>query len=106
MLDDAALVLEETEPEDRTRSEVLGARAGIYMAAKKWEMAAVVASHLVKTEPETSGWWINQAYATHRCDGIKSAETILLRARELHHDNSIVEFNLACYASVALPLRD
>jgi hypothetical protein len=61
MLDDAALVLEEIEPEDKTRSEVLGARVGIYLAAKKWEMAAVVASHLVKIEPENSGWWINLA---------------------------------------------
>jgi hypothetical protein len=25
----------------------------------------------------------------------------LLRASELHHDNAIIEFNLACYASVA-----
>ena len=33
------------------------------MAAKKWDMAAAVASHLVKTEPETSGWCINLAYA-------------------------------------------
>ena len=24
----------------------------------------------------------------------------LLRARELHHDNAMIEFNLACYASV------
>ena len=47
MIDDAALVLEEIAPEDKTRNEVLGARVGIYMAAKKWDMAAAVASHLV-----------------------------------------------------------
>jgi lipopolysaccharide biosynthesis regulator YciM len=101
MFDDAALVLEEIEPEDKTRSEVLGARVGIYLAAKKWDMAAAVASHLVKTEPETSGWWINLAYAKRRCEGIESAEAILLRARQLHRDNAMIEFNLACYASVA-----
>ena len=48
-------------PEDKTRNEVLGARVGIYMAAKKWDMAAAVASHLVKVEPETATWWINLA---------------------------------------------
>ena len=32
---------------------------------------------------------------------MKSAEAILLRERELHHDNAVIEFNLACYASVA-----
>ena len=51
MFDDAALVLEEINPEDKTRNEVLGARVDIYMAAKKWDMAAAVASHLVKVEP-------------------------------------------------------
>ena len=44
MIDDAALVLEEIAPEDKTRNEVLGARVGIYMAAKKWDKAATVAS--------------------------------------------------------------
>ena len=33
------------------------------MAAKKWDMAAAVANHLVKIEPENCGWWINLAYA-------------------------------------------
>ena len=36
MLDDA-LALEEIEPEDKTRTEVLGARVVLYIAAKKWE---------------------------------------------------------------------
>ena len=104
MLDDAALVLEEIKPEDKTRREVLGARVGIYMAAKKWDMAATVASHLVKTEPENAGWWINLAYAKRRCEGIDCAEAILLRARELQHDNAVIEFNLACYAERSMPL--
>ena len=34
------------------RNEVLGARVGIYMAAGEWVMAAAVASHLVKVDPE------------------------------------------------------
>jgi Flp pilus assembly protein TadD len=100
MFDDAALVLEEIAPEDKTRNEVLGARVNLYMVAKKWDMAAAVGNHLVKVEPENSGWWINLAYATRRCEGIESAEAILLRARQLHHDNAMIEFNLACYASV------
>ena len=54
MFDDAALVLEEIAPEDKTRNEVLGARVNLYMAAKKWDMAAAVASHLVKVEPENA----------------------------------------------------
>ena len=34
------MVLEEIAPEDKTRNEVLGARVVLYMAAKKWDMAA------------------------------------------------------------------
>ena len=52
MFDSAALVLEEIAPEDKNRNEVLGTRVALYMAAKKWDMAAAVASHLVKVEPE------------------------------------------------------
>jgi lipopolysaccharide biosynthesis regulator YciM len=48
MLDDAAMVLEEIASEDKTRNEVLGTRVVLYMAAKKWDMAAAAASHLVK----------------------------------------------------------
>ena len=41
MFDDAAMVLQEIAPEDKTRNEVLGARVGIYMAAKKWDLVEV-----------------------------------------------------------------
>ena len=61
MFDAAALVLEEIAPEDKARNEVLGARVNLYMAAKKWDMVAAVASHLVKVDPQTPGWWISLA---------------------------------------------
>jgi lipopolysaccharide biosynthesis regulator YciM len=48
MFDDAAMVLEEIAAEDKTRNEVLSARVNLYMAAKKWDMAAAVGSHLAK----------------------------------------------------------
>ena len=37
MFDDAALALEEIEPEDKTRTEVLGARIALYIAAQKMD---------------------------------------------------------------------
>ena len=69
MLDDAALALEEIEPKEKTRTEVLGARVVLYIAAKKWDMAAAVASHLVKVEPQNEAWWINLAYSVRRSEG-------------------------------------
>jgi hypothetical protein len=52
MLDDAALALKEIKPEDKTRTEVLGARVVLCLAAQKWDMAAEVANHIVKVQPE------------------------------------------------------
>ena len=56
MFDSAAQVLEEIAPEDKSRNEVLGARVVLYLAAKKWDMAEAVATHLVKVEPENETW--------------------------------------------------
>jgi len=42
----------------KNRNEVLGARVNPYMAAKKWDMVAAVASRLVKIDPQTAGWWM------------------------------------------------
>jgi hypothetical protein len=52
MFDSAVLVLEEIAPENKNRNEVLGARVNLFMGAKKWDMAATLASHLVKVQPE------------------------------------------------------
>ena len=101
MFDEAAQVLEEIEPEEKTRDEVLGARANLYMAAKKWDMAAAVASHLVKVQPENAAWWISLAYAVRRAESVDKAEAILLRAQAIHPKVAVIAFNLACYASAA-----
>jgi hypothetical protein len=76
--------LEEIEPEDKTRTEVLGTCIALYITAKKWDMPAAVASHLVKVEPENEAWWINLAYSLRRSEGIEQAEAILLRAQAMH----------------------
>jgi Flp pilus assembly protein TadD len=100
MFDSAAQVLEEIAPEDKNRNEVLGARVVLYMAAKKWDMAAAIASHLVKVEPENAGWWINLAYSVRRVEGVEKAEAILLRAQAIHPKVAMIAFKLARYASV------
>ena len=106
MLDDAAQALEEIAPEDRTRNEVLGARVNLYSAAKKWDMVAAVASHLVKVDPQTAGWWISLAYAVRRTESVEKAEAILLRAQAIHPKVAMIAFNLACYASVSGRIED
>ena len=100
MFEDAAHALEEIEPEDKTRSEVLYARVDIYLATKKWDMAAAVARYLVKVDPENPGAWINLAYSVRRAENIEQAEAVLLKARALHPKDASIAFNLSCYASV------
>jgi predicted Zn-dependent protease len=86
---------------DKNRNEVIGARVAIYIAAKKWDMAAAVASHLVKVEPENDAWWITLAYPVRRIEVVEKAEAILLRGQAIHPKNALIAFSLACYASVA-----
>ena len=103
MLDDAALALEEIVPEDKTRTEVLGARIALYVTAKKWDMAAAIASHLVKVDPGTAGWWISLAYALRRTESIEKAEAILFRAQAIHPEFVMIVFKpgLLCERSRA-----
>ena len=58
-----------------------GARVNLYMVAKKWDMAAAVASHLVKVDPQTAGWWISLAYAVRRTESVEKAEAIDLSSK-------------------------
>jgi hypothetical protein len=71
-------------PRTRPATRSLGARVDIYMAAKKWDMAAAVASQLVKVEPENEAWWITLAYSVRRIEGVEKAEAILLRGQSIH----------------------
>jgi Flp pilus assembly protein TadD len=76
------------------------------MAAKKRDMAAAIASHLVKVEPENETWWIKLAYSVRQIEGVEKAEAILLRAQALHPKVAMIAFNLACYASVTGRLEE
>jgi Flp pilus assembly protein TadD len=69
-------------------------------------MAAAVASHLVKVDPETAGWWISLAYALRRTESVEKAEAVLLRAQMLHPEGAMIAFNLACYASVTRRMEE
>jgi Flp pilus assembly protein TadD len=100
MFDDAAQVLEEIEPEEKSRNEVLGARVNLYMAARKYDIAAAITRHLVEVQPENAVWWTQLAYAVRRSETIEKAEAILLEAREIHPRNVVILVNLASYASL------
>jgi hypothetical protein len=60
MFDDTAQVLEEIEPEDKSRNEVLGAPVNLYMAARNGTWQRPLPATLVKLERDL---WINLAYS-------------------------------------------
>lgn len=101
MLEEAAKTLEGIRAEDETRSEVLSVRLGLYMAEKRWALAAQVARHLVESGPENAGAWVNLAYSVRRSESLSEAERILLKARSFHPNDALITYNLACYACVA-----
>jgi Flp pilus assembly protein TadD len=101
MLEEAAKTLQEIRAEDESRREVLGVRLDLYMAARKWDLAAKFARRLVENEPGNAGAWVNLAYSIRRLEGLDAAEEILLHALSLHPRHAMIAYNLACYASVA-----
>jgi len=70
------------------------------MAAQKWDLAAVVARHMTKVQPEDPQWWIDYGIATRRSESVEKAEAILMEALEIHPNEAMIHYNLACYASI------
>ena len=100
MLDAAAHALEEIELEDKSRKEVLEAQINVYVAAKKWYLAAALAVCLVKADPGNPDTWIKLARIVRRAENVEEAEKVLFKARAWHPKNALIAFKLACYASV------
>jgi tetratricopeptide (TPR) repeat protein len=106
MLEQAAEALAKIRQEDEGRDEVRRVRLDLYMAGKQWDLAASIATQLLKADPNDPATWVNLAYSTRRAQGLKEAEAILLRAREVHPDHALIAYNLACYASAAGRLEE
>jgi len=70
----------------------------IFMVRKDW-LEMKKNAHSLKMEfPTDVEWWIADAYATRRCEGIEKAREILLDGLVHHYENAMIRFNLACYA--------
>ena len=101
MFDAAGQSIEQIEPEDKTRTEVLYAAVVAYLAAKNWEKAVASAADLVKARPKNPTHWVILAYAASHVGSVEQAETVLLKARMWHPRNALIVFKLACCASLA-----
>lgn len=82
--------------------EVAGVlRCDLLSRQSKWKEMRMVAEGLARRSPESSQWWISWAYAVRRAESVEAAREILLKARELHPEEAIIVYNLACYAAVS-----
>jgi tetratricopeptide (TPR) repeat protein len=88
-----------SEPKQK-HPAVLELRWQVCAQRKDWARAWEVARDLVTVAPESPGGWLYQAYAARRAPGggLETAWQALLPAAEKFPRQSLVSFNLACYA--------
>lgn len=104
MLGDAASAraeFEQLSPEARAVPEVLELEWAMHAEAKAWSDAFAAAERLVRAAPERASGWIHRAYARRRMPGggLAAAWELLRPAHDKFPKNSLIAFNLACYAA-------
>ena len=65
---------------------------------KNWPAARAVAERYQARAPDNAGAWIQLAYTTRRAESLDAARHILETARPLFPKESVIPYNLACYA--------
>ena len=92
--------LEKITPHFRVHPDVLEIRWQIYAKESKWEACRDIARAITQIEPSRPSGWIHFAYSTRRAPngGLEAAREILFPAAEKFPQESIVPYNLACYA--------
>jgi tetratricopeptide (TPR) repeat protein len=98
---EAEAELTRISPARQTHPDVLEARWLLYAEQQRWAEALQVARLLVQTAPKRPSGWLHQAYALRRApDGsIAKAWEALLPAANRFPKQSIIPYNLACYAA-------
>ena len=81
--------------------DVLEVRWAICAEGNSWDAAAEVADTLVAVAPERASGWVHRAYATRRArtGGLAQAEKLLIEALIKFPKESLIPYNLACYAA-------
>jgi tetratricopeptide (TPR) repeat protein len=84
----------------QSHPDVLQLRWEIAARLGTWDQALETARKLMAVAPDHPSGWLHQAYALRRLPGggLNSAWEALLPAAELFRKESIIPFNLACYA--------
>jgi predicted Zn-dependent protease len=100
LFDDAWNELESLPPELRANESVMELRIEILLKLERWEFARTLAESQAKRFPENPAWWIHWAFALRREKSIEEARGVLWEAVQRHPACGLIQYNLACYASV------
>ncbi len=87
-------------PETRAHPQFLHATWAVHARRKEWSLAHAAAEAIVQTAPDDVNGWVHRAYAARRMEGggLQAAWDALRPAAEQFPDETIVPYNLACYA--------
>ena len=97
---EARTELAQVGTENRNHPDVLEIRWAICAHEEKWIEGLQIARELLLHAPDRPSGWLHQAYALRRVPegGIKKAWTALLPAFDMFPTDSIIPYNLSCYA--------
>lgn len=97
---EAEAELAQLSPAAQAHPFVLQALWQLHAHQHRWALAHTVAELLVQVFPGDVNGWVHRAYAARRTEGggLQAAWDALRPAVELFPDETIVPYNLACYA--------
>ena len=99
-LAEAQAELAQISPAQQEQPSVLELRWMVAAEQKLWEEGLQIAKALLRRAPKRSSGWLHQAYALRRVPdgGVQKAWEALLPAFDKFPRESIIPFNLSCYA--------
>jgi predicted Zn-dependent protease len=97
---EAAAELDQISAAQQEHADVLEVRWLVAAEQKRWEEGLRVAEALVQRAPKRSSGWLHRAYALRRAPGgsLAKAWEALLPAFEKFPKESLIAYNLSCYA--------
>tara|TARA_Y100001934_G_scaffold275450_1_gene369872 strand:+ start:1851 stop:2378 length:528 start_codon:yes stop_codon:yes gene_type:complete len=98
--EEALAELKQLSKDSQTHPASLNLLWSAHAELEEWEQARDAADRLVECAPSDAGGWIHRAYAIRRMKGgsIEEAWLALYPAMQLFPNESIIPYNLACYA--------
>lgn len=95
---EALAELEAMSPLGRDNAATFSLEWEIRKELADWETAIRVAGQLAEAAPDEAEGWVKQAYALHELKRTKDAWDCLLAASTRFKKETIIPYNLACYA--------